>query len=176
MNKICRVISTVLIMMGLYFLCFYIYKENVQNKFFVLRRPSYFMLQNYWYIFLAGIVVLVFSLLGSFFSWFKGMEEKEGILPNAGYSSKKDITNWVGGSSLDTEQITEKDAAEDDSVKKNFAGAFVPEKLVLLMGTERTEKLEEDDRTELLIDEDRTELLTEDITELICEKTQGDSK
>lgn len=152
MSRICRIISTFLIAAGLGFVCFYAYTQNTDNKFDVLGKPSYYVLQNYWYIFLAGIVVLLFSLFGSFFSWFKGIEEKEEILPNAGYSSQKDIAGWVGGTSLDTAKITEKSSNKHTTQHEDI-----------------TEVLMEEDKTELLPKEDETELLKEDRTEILIE-------
>ena len=203
MSKICRMVSTFLIAVGLCFLYFYIHTQNVNDKFSVLNKPSYFVLQNYWYIFLAGTAVLVFSLCGSFFSWFKEMEEKEEILPNAGYSSKKDITDWVGGSSLDTEQFVEENAKnsnkeQDSSTRDRMADKteLLTEaaKTVKLSGDDKTEVLSEDDRTEILSGDERTEILPEDDrtvtllgsdeteviveekTELLSEETRGDTK
>lgn len=102
MSKICRVISTVLIIAGLGFLYFYTFTQSAGHKNKIFDKPSYYSMQNYYYIFLAGIAVLFFSLIGSFCSWMRAMEEKEVILPNAGYVSKQNIAQWVEGSSLDT--------------------------------------------------------------------------
>lgn len=204
MSKICRMVSTFLIVVGLCFLYFYIHTQNANDKFTVLNKPSYFVLQNYWYIFLAGTAVLVFSLCGSFFSWFKEMEEKEEILPNAGYSSKKDITDWVGGSSLDTEHFVEENTEnsnkeQDSFIRDRMAGKtellMETDKTVKLSGDDKTEVLSEDSKTELLSGDDRTEMLSEDDrtvillgsdktevvmegekTELLSEETQGDTK
>ena len=139
MNRIYRIITTCLIAMGGGYLGFYFTVQNGNQKFMMLERPSYYILQNYWYFFLAGIAVLFFSLLGSFFSWFRSMEEQEKVLPNVGYSNREDITDWVGGTSLDTGRpgtITETPG-----------------------GDERTELLESGEQTQLLGGGEYTELL-----------------
>lgn len=168
MSRICRIISTFLIIIGLGFLCFYTFTQSANNKFAVLDKPSYYVLQNYWYIFLAGIAVLLFSLIGSFCSWFKGIEEKEEILPNAGYSSKKDIAGWVGGTSLDTAKISgespEKRTTQYDDITE------------VLMEEDKTEILTKEEQTELLREEDRTEILTEEQAEMHGKETQEEKK
>lgn len=147
MYKVYRVISTFLIVIGVGFLCFYCHTRNMSWKFTVFGMPSYYILQNYWYIFLSGITVVAFSILGNFFSWFKRIEEKEEILPNAGYSDRKSITAWVEGSSLDTETVTENIPVETQERKAAEA--------------DRTEILPEEDQTEILAEEEKTELLDE---------------
>lgn len=162
MSRIYRVISTFLVVSGLGFLCFYTYTESAYNKFFILRSPSYYVLKNYWYIFLAGIMVLFFSIIGSFFSWFKGIEEKEEILPNAGYSSKKDIAKWVDGSSLDTAKTMEESMRKDTTQHIDIPDRLVEEDKTVI----RTEA----DRTEVVGKEDRAEVHTERQTEMQEEK------
>ena len=158
MSRICRVVSTFLIILGLSFLCFYTYTQNADNKFVTLVRPSYYVLKNYWYVFLAGIAVLLFSLIGSFFSWLKGIEEKEEILPNAGYSSKKDIAGWMDGTSLDTAKMAEECAEKHTSLYKDIKEVLTEEG--------KTEILTSEEQTELLTEEDRTEILTEEQAEM----------
>ena len=148
MSKIYRILSTALIIAGLGFLGYYFIGQNFSSKIELFDKPSYYVVQNYKYVFLSGIFVLLFSLLGSFFSWFKAIEDKEEILPNAGYSSKKDISTWIEGTSLDTvHQIN------DTTVEGSIA---VADKTELL---EQTEVLS-DEKTEVLPDE-QTEILTE---------------
>ncbi len=101
MNKSFRVISTILIVIGLLFLYLYLQFQN-GDRLQVLAQPSYYLVQNFWYVFLAGIFVIVFSVLGSYFSWFKQMEKKEDILPNAGYATHEEINTWIAGTSADT--------------------------------------------------------------------------
>ena len=148
MSKVYRIITTCLIAVGVVFLGVYFVIQNENQKFMTLEKPSYYILQNYWYFFLAGIAVLFFSLLGSFFSWFRSMEEQEKVLPNAGYSNQEDITKWVGGTSLDTQQAEEtKKVPEEDELTE------------LLDIDGQTELLDVDEQTELLSTDERTELL-----------------
>lgn len=161
MSRICRMVSTLLIAAGLGFLCFYTYTQSADNKFAVLTRPSYYILQNYWYIFLAGIAVLLFSLLGSFFSWFKAIEKKEVILPNAGYSSEKEIAGWVDGTSLDTVKIPEGSTGD---------------KTEALLGEAEMETVRREARTEQLPEEDRTEILAENQMTIHDEEMQEERK
>ncbi len=162
MYKVYRVISTFLIVVGIGFLCFYCHTQDMSGKFTVFGMPSYYILQNYRYIFLAGITVVAFSILGNFFSWFKSIEEKEEILPNAGYSDKESITAWVGGSSLDTETVTGNIPAGTQEMK-----AVEADRTEILPGDDQTkilaetEKLPEDDQTEILAEEEKTEVLDE---------------
>ena len=97
MGKILRLISTIMIGVGLVFLFMYI---NIQKTGAeqVLNNPSYYVAQNYWLVFLAGIAVLAFSLMGSFFSWFKNIDQKEEVLLNAGYTSAEHIDAMLKGS------------------------------------------------------------------------------
>lgn len=148
MNRVYRIITTCLIAVGAVFLGLYSIMQNENQKFMTLERPSYYIIQNYWYLFLAGIVVLFFSLLGSFFSWFRSMEEQEKVLPNAGYLNREDITKWVGGTSLDTKQTEEMTEAPEKD-----------ERTQLIEADEQTQLLDVDEQTELLDTNERTELL-----------------
>lgn len=156
MNRGYRIITTCLIAVGAGFLGFYFLTQNADQKFAMLERPSYYILQNYWYFFLAGIAVLFFSLLGSFFSWFRAMEEKEKVLPNAGYSDQKDITDWVGGTSLDAEQQNVVMGAPGEDERTILLGT--DEQTELLTSGDHTELLETDEQTELLVSGEQTEL------------------
>lgn len=106
MGKTFRIISTLMIAIGIFFVFIYTQAQN-SNKMDILNQPSYYVIQNYWYIFISGIAVILFSLLGSFFSWFKKWDTTEEILPNAGYVSEQDITAWVSGSTVDRSSKTE---------------------------------------------------------------------
>mgnify|MGYP007123093104 CR=1 FL=1 len=97
MSKMFKTASTAMIAVGLAFLFRYIQAQG-GSKLDILGRPSYYAVQNYWFVFVAGIAVLLFSLLGSFFSWFKEFDRKEEVLPNAGYASDQEIRTWVTGS------------------------------------------------------------------------------
>ena len=102
MNRILRIVSTAVVGIGLLliflYLCFF---ENA-GKGIALTQPSYYAMQNYWYLFLAGIGCTAFSIISCFFSWHKMMDTKEEILPNAISARKEDVAAWVSGSSLDT--------------------------------------------------------------------------
>ena len=95
MSKLFRVASTVMIAVGLAYLFMYTQSQNV-DKLSILEQPSYYAVQSLWLMFIAGIVVIIFGVLGSFFSWFKKMDPEK-ALPNAGYASDKDIHTWVSG-------------------------------------------------------------------------------
>lgn len=97
MSKIFRTVSTIMITVGLVFLYIYVKKQG-SSSLDILQRPSYYVVQSYWFVFVSGIAVLLFSLAGSFFSWFREFDVKEEILPNAGYASDQEIQVWVGSS------------------------------------------------------------------------------
>ena len=105
MVKIFKIGSSLMIAIGVFFLYLHAQSQGGSNLD-ILSQPSYYIIQNYWYVFLAGIVVVVFSLLGSFFSWFKKLDNLEEALPNAGYASDQDISTWVGGSTADLNDRT----------------------------------------------------------------------
>lgn len=96
MSKLFRTVSTVIIAIGLAYLFVYTQSQNI-DKLSILEQPSYYAVQNFWLMFVAGIVVILFGVLGSFFSWFKKMDPETEVLPNAGYASDKDIHTWVSG-------------------------------------------------------------------------------
>lgn len=100
MSKIFRIVSTVMIAIGIVFLLLYVQSQG-SSKVDVLNQPSYYVTQSYWLVFVSGSAVIGFSLLGSFFSWFKSFDTTEDILPNAGYASGQDIEAWVKGSTAD---------------------------------------------------------------------------
>lgn len=96
MSKLFRAASTVMIAVGLAYLFMYTQSQNF-DKLIILEQPSYYTVQSLWFMFIAGIVVILFGVLGSFFSWFKKMDPEKEALPNAGYASDKDIHTWVSG-------------------------------------------------------------------------------
>lgn len=106
MSKLMRVVSTIMVIIGLAFLLVYVQSLKSDNAD-ILNRPSYYVVRNYWSMFVAGIIAIVFSVLGSFFAWFKAMDPVKEALPNAGYASPGDINTWVGGTTVDTEEETE---------------------------------------------------------------------
>lgn len=101
MSKFMRAISTLMIITGLVFLFVYVQSLGADNTD-ILNRPSYYVARNYWFMFVAGIIVIILSILGSFFSWLKTMDPVKEALPNAGYASSGDINTWVGGTTADT--------------------------------------------------------------------------
>lgn len=104
MNKIFGLFSTILIAVGLLFLFVYFSNPIIKaTEFF--ERPSYYVQQNFYFIFLAGAAVLLFSVAASFFSWLKILQREES-LPNAVYAKKEDIHEWMKGTSLETERIS----------------------------------------------------------------------
>lgn len=103
MSKIFKIVSMIMIAVGLAFLFFYTQSQN-GNQLDILQQPSYYAARNYWLMFIAGIAVLLFSLLGSFFSWFKEFDTKEEVLPNAGYASEQEIRTWVEGTGADMDE------------------------------------------------------------------------
>lgn len=118
MSKFMRVVSTFMVVIGLIFLFVYVRSLGTDDVD-ILNQPSYYIVRNYWFMFVAGIVTIVFSILGSFFSWFKTMDPVKEALPNAGYATSNDINTWVAGTTADTgtdaEIFTE---ATDSSVNK----------------------------------------------------------
>lgn len=96
MSKLVRAASTVMITVGLVYLFIYTQSQNI-DKLTILEQPSYYIAQSLWRVFIAGIVVILFGVLGSFFAWFKKMDPEKEVLPNAGYASDKDIHAWVTG-------------------------------------------------------------------------------
>lgn len=96
MSKLFRVTSTVMIAVGLAYLFMYTRSQSV-DRLIILEQPSYYAVQSLWLMFVSGIIVILFGVLGSFFSWFKKMDAEKEALPNAGYASEKDIHTWVSG-------------------------------------------------------------------------------
>ena len=101
MGKLFKILSTLMICVGLLFLFLYVKAQGTGPQE-ILNNPSYYVAQNYWFVFLSGIAVLAFSVLGSFFSWFRNIDAKEQVLPNAGYSSSQHIDSWLQGSTADS--------------------------------------------------------------------------
>lgn len=106
MSRILRVISTAVIGVGLVLLFLYLCLFENTGKELALTQPSYYTIQNYLYIFLAGVGCIAFSVVSSFFSWNKALDKKEEVLPNAIAAEKEMVESWLTGSSLDTKQGT----------------------------------------------------------------------
>lgn len=96
MSKLFRAASTVMVAVGLAYLFIYTQSLSV-DKLTILEQPSYYAVQSIWFTFIAGIIDIVFGVLGSFFSWFKIMDPEKEALPNAGYVSDKDIHTLISG-------------------------------------------------------------------------------
>lgn len=156
MSKLFRVTSTVMIAIGLAYLFVYTQSQNV-NKLSILEQPSYYAVQSLWLMFVSGIVVILFGVLGSFFSWFKKMDPEKEALPNAGYASEKDIHTWVSG---------EVDSVIDDS-STSPSKMTQPETEVL---DKTTEILTES--TEILPDEEGNIQSTDGETEIIRQEDE----
>ena len=114
MNKLLRGLSTLMIIIGFLFLLVYISSQNTES-ISILSHPSYYTEQSLWMVFVAGIAVLLFSVLGSFFSWSRKLDKpKEEALLNPGYVSAEEIHSWVAGSTADS-------GRKEDSELKNRA-------------------------------------------------------
>ncbi len=203
MNKLYRILSTVLMAVGFIFI-FYHIVNRMGGSASVLNNPSFYNHNISLYIFIFGIIVLVFGLLGSFFAWHKSLEPQEEILPNAGFSDKENIATWLEGSTLDTvatetktvvdgagaEDKTEVLGADDAEDKTEVLGADDAEDKTEVLGAndaeDKTEVLGSDDaedETEVLGSddaEDKTEVLGSDNaegkTEVLVEEKQAEDK
>lgn len=102
MNKFLRIISTLIVGIGLILLFVYLSFQSSIDKSQVLNQPSYYSLQNYWYLLVAGCGCVAFSMISCFLAWNRKMDEKIEILPNAVAAEKTELLSWLSGSSLDT--------------------------------------------------------------------------
>lgn len=154
MSKLFRTVSTIIIAIGLAYLFVYTQSQNI-DKLSILEQPSYYAVQNLWLMFIAGIIVILFGVLGSFFSWFRKMDPETEALPNAGYASDKDIHTWVSG-----------EASESNASGTPVSGKATQQQTEVLDTT--TEILSE--ATEVLLDDksgddakgDKTEILRQE--------------
>lgn len=119
MNKFLRIISTLVVGVGLILLFVYLSFQNSMDKSQVLNQPSYYTLQNYWYLLVAGCGCVAFSIISCFLAWNKKMDEKVEILPNAVAAEKTELLGWLSGSSLDTEKKRERKAESTEKEKKS---------------------------------------------------------
>lgn len=106
MGRILRIISTAVIAAGLCLLFLYLHMLENTGKELALLQPSYYVIQNYLYIFLAGAGCVIFSVISSFLAWNKALDKKVEILPNAIAADKGTVESWLTGSSLDTKHRT----------------------------------------------------------------------
>lgn len=102
MNKFLRIISTAVVGIGLILLFVYLGFHNSIDKSEILNQPSYYTIQNYWWLLFAGCGCVAFSIVSCFLAWNKMMDEKIEILPNAVAADKSELLSWLTGSSLDT--------------------------------------------------------------------------
>jgi len=128
MNKFLRIVSTLVVGIGLILLFVYLSYSNSVSKAQLLENPSYYTLQNYWYLLVAGCGCVAFSIISSFLAWNKKLDEKVEILPNAVAAEKTQLMDWLTGSSLDTgsrgrkqkasamTETTQKDAVTDQTL------------------------------------------------------------
>lgn len=141
--------STILVAVGLIFLFTYLTRPQIMEASAFFGRPSYYVQQSFWLLFLSGIIVLLFSLAASFFSWLKTAQKREESLPNAAYAKKEDIQAWVEGTSLDTEQITVQESTDDRTIFEKE-----DDRTVLLAENDKTVVQSETDKTELILEQE----------------------
>lgn len=123
MNKFLRIISTLVVGIGLILLFVYLGFQNSMDKSQVLNQPSYYTLQNYWYLLVAGCGCVAFSIISCFLAWNKKMDDKVEILPNAVAAEKTELLGWLSGSSLDTDKKRKHKA---DPTEKEKQGSGMP--------------------------------------------------
>lgn len=102
MNKILRIVSTLVVGIGLILLFVYLAFLSGTDKLQALNQPSYYTVQNYWYLLLSGCGCIAFSIVSCFLAWNKNMDEKVEVLPNAVGAERTELLGWLSGSSLDT--------------------------------------------------------------------------
>lgn len=105
MNKFFRLMTTLVVALGVALLFAYLSFTGNADKSQMLTQPSYYIRQNYQYLLLAGAGSIVFSLISCFLSWNRKLDpKKEAALPNAVGADKDTLTGWLSGSSLDTKK------------------------------------------------------------------------
>lgn len=118
LGGILKVLSTILIAAGIADLFLFVNRQN-RSLLDIFDQPSYYAMQNYKMLFLAGIAVVAFSVLGSFFSWSDKIDPKEEVLMNAGYTSAQNIETWLKGSTANEEsgRLTTQEEAKTEELK-----------------------------------------------------------
>ena len=119
LGRVLKVISTILIAVGIAYLFLFVTEQN-RSATDILDQPSYYVVQNYKMLFLAGIAAVAFSVLGSFFSWSEKIDPKEQVLMNAGYTSAENIETWLKGSTA--EEGSRELRGTTNTVTENTAG------------------------------------------------------
>lgn len=160
MSKLFRAASTVMIAIGMVYLVIYTRSQYIA-KLTILDQPSYYVARDLWLMFLAGIVVVAFGVLSSFFSWFKKMDPEKGILPNAGYATDQDIHTWVSGEADRGAGDGQAAAAEGGRTGQSKRAPVEPTEIL----TESTEILAEP--TEILPDQEGGPVAADDKTEIL---------
>lgn len=167
MSKFMRIVSTLMVIIGLAFLFVYVRSLGSGNVD-ILNQPSYYTVRSYWFMFVTGIITVIFSILGSFFSWFKMLDPVKEALPNAGYASSEAIQTWVGGTTADAGDETE--AAPEIKAPFSDERTEIPHEPGEFFGQTETEP---DERTEILWDSQ----MSSDETEILLDwQGSGDEK
>ena len=102
MSKFLRFITTLTVGFGLLLLYAYLVYQNSVDKMELLRQPSYYTLENYWYLLVAGCGCVGFAIISCFCAWNKKLDKKIVVLPNAVAAENEELLDWLTGSSLDT--------------------------------------------------------------------------
>ena len=112
MNRILRLLTTVMIGLGFILLAGYL-QQSKAMEFAALDEPSYYVLQDYRYVLIFAGITLAVAVLACFLAWFRSMDTASRALPNAAGADQKDIQTWVSGTSLDTQ--TEEGTVSDQA-------------------------------------------------------------
>jgi len=102
MNKLLRILSTLTVGIGLILVFVYCWLRGSADTLQMLNQPSYYTIQNYWYLLLSGCGCIAFSIVSCFWAWDKKMDARVEVLPNAAGAAKSELLGWLSGSSLDT--------------------------------------------------------------------------
>ncbi len=99
MNRILRIITTIMIAVGLFYI-FYYALYAVEHTFDALYQPSYFVIGSYRRLFIAGVMTVAVTFIGNFFAWFKQMDTVKRELDNAINADASQIEQWLQDSTL----------------------------------------------------------------------------
>ena len=118
MNRIFRIVTTALLAVGFAYLFLYLGLRDAM-RFSLLDKPSYALTFGARCLLYAGIITVIITLFGCFFSWFKKMDTPKKELPNAINARSGEIDTWVSGSTLgeNTETLTEVLLEETDKTE-----------------------------------------------------------
>ena len=115
MNKILRALTTIMIGIGFFFI-FYYAINRFDSQFDAFYQPSYFEIRSYTKLFLAGTLTVVFTLVASFFSWFKKLDTKKREVLNAVAADNEQIEGWLKDSTL---KVTSTEVSEENNDQRN---------------------------------------------------------